>query len=194
VIALSYMYKNSYSKGFVVTLILLPAIVMVIIALVNGNLGLGVAIAGAFSLIRFRSAPGSGREIGTIFLAMAVGLALGVGYVGVAAALTVIVCAASVLLYSLPFASDGGAEKNLRISIPENLDYEGLFDDLFANYTTRHELTKVKTSGMGSVYDLSYTVVMRPHVSEKEFLDEIRCRNGNLTVGLGRVSTVKEEL
>lgn len=189
-----YMYRNSYTKGFAVTLALLPTIVQVVIMLVNGNLGAGVAVMGAFSLIRFRSVAGGSREIVSIFLAMAIGLATGMGYIGIAALCTAVVGAVSLLLQTLPFAEGSKAEKELKICIPESLDYEGIFDDIFAQYTQKNELIRIKTTGMGSLYELHYRILLRPGCSEKALLDDIRVRNGNLSVSCGRVSTLKEEL
>ncbi len=191
--AFAYMYKNHYSKGFAVSLALLPLIIQVVITLVNGNLGVGVAVAGAFSLIRFRSAQGGGRELVSIFLAMAVGLATGMGYVGIAAILVVIACLVQLVLLKSRFG-EGKKEKELRITIPENLDYEGVFDDLFEKYTASREETRIRTASMGSVYELSYNITMKEAGKEKSFIDEIRERNGNLNVSLGRISTAKEEL
>lgn len=193
-VSVLYMYKNIYNKGFVISLVLMPAIVQVIIMMVNGNLGTGVAVVGAFSLIRFRSVPGSSREIITIFLAMAVGLATGMGYVAYALMFVMMIGGASVLLYSVNFGQSSQLEKDLRVMIPESLDYEGIFDDLFQCYTSHHELLKVKTTNMGSMYELQYHVHLRKEVVEKEFLDELRCRNGNLNIVCGRVSATKEEL
>lgn len=192
--AFAYMYKNHYSKGFVVTLALLPLMVQVVITLVNGNLGVGVAVAGAFSLIRFRSVAGGGREIGSVFLAMAIGLATGMGYVGAAVLLGLTVCLIEVLLMNSRFGDGRQGEKELKIQIPENLDYAGVFEDVFEKYTTECTEQKVKTAGMGSLYELSYRVILRSGVSEQAFLDEIRTRNGNLSVSLGRTSARIEEL
>ena len=208
-IALVYMYKNTYSKNFVVTLALLPAMVQIVILLVNGNLGTGVAVVGAFSLVRFRSVPGSAREISAILFAMllfggetlkdfafamAIGLATGMGYVGVALLFLILVGLMTLLLTRLRFGESRAQEKELRITIPESLDYSGIFDDLFAKYTKRAELVRVKTSGMGSLYELHYRVALREPVIEKAFLDDLRCRNGNLTISCGPVSTVRDEL
>ena len=193
-IALVYMYKNTYSKNFVVTLALLPAMVQIVIMLVNGNVGAGVAVAGAFSLVRFRSVPGTAREIGVIFLAMALGLATGMGYVVLAAVFFVIIAVVLFLLTKLGFGTRRTDERLLRITIPENLDYDGLFDDLFATYTTAHTLERVKTANMGTLYELQYRVTLRDAQVPKAFLDALRCRNGNLTISCGPVSTVRDEL
>ena len=194
VIAGVYMIRSQYTKNFVVTLALLPAMVQAVIMLVNGNLGTGVAIVGAFSLIRFRSVPGSSREIATVFFAMAVGLATGMGYVTYAAIFTAVISVA-ILLYSLlPFGNPSAAVKTLKITIPETMDYEGIFDDLFAQYTRRAVLERVRTTNLGSLYELQYTIVLKDVKQEKAFLDEIRCRNGNLNILCARGMMNREEL
>ncbi len=180
--ALLHMYKNRTSPSFAVTLAILPAIVQIIIFLVNGNIGAGVAVAGAFSLIRFRSAPGNAREIGSIFICMAIGLATGMGYVALAALFFVIVAAVQFLLAALHFGSREECERMLKITIPEDMDYDGLFDDLFARYCREAVLEKVRTSNMGTLYELHYRVTLRDDGVPKAFLDDIRCRNGNLNV------------
>ena len=192
-IAFMYTLKNNYSKSYIVTLALLPAIVQVVIMLVNGNIGAGVAVAGAFSLVRFRSAPGTGKEITSIFLAMAVGLATGMGYIGIAAIFAVIITLANLLLSSLSFKGIGLEEKTLKITVPESLDFEGLFDDIFMRYTNTANLEEVKTSGMGSLYKLTYKVALRDKASTKGMIDEIRQRNGNLEVTCSRPVMVKAE-
>ena len=184
--ALLGMYKSKYSRSFVLTLALLPAMVQLIIMLVNGNIGAGVAVAGAFGLIRFRSAPGSAKEIGLVFLATAIGLATGMGYVAIAAVFFTIIAAVMLLLTLTGFGAGVDEERELKITIAENLDYDGLFDDIFEKYTASHQLTKVKTTNMGSLYKITLSVVMKPNVSNKEFLDELRTRNGNLDISLGR--------
>ena len=191
--ALLCMYKNKYSQSFAVTLAMLPAMVAVVIMLVNGNIGAGVAVAGGFSLVRFRSAAGTAREIGMIFLAMTLGLALGMGYIGLAVVFFFVMAAFMLLLTKLRFGGHSESERTLKISLPENLDYEGLFDDLFARYTDRCELDKVKTTNMGTLYELTYRIALKDASKTKEFLDEIRCRNGNLTISCGRAD-LKEAL
>lgn len=188
-----HSYKNRVSGSFVMALVLLPVMVQTVIMLVNGNLGTGVAVMGAFSLVRFRSAPGNAREISSIFLAMAVGLAAGMGYLGVAALLTAAVGVVTVIMVSIPWLNHG-AEKMLKITIPESLDYQGIFDDLFSRYTKRAELVRVQTVSMGSLYELHYRIALTDEQREKEFLDQIRCRNGNLTLVCGRVPENKAEL
>jgi hypothetical protein len=153
---------------------------------VNGNLGTSVAIVGAFSLIRFRSLQGSSRDIGFVFFAMTAGLTCSIGYLAFAAGITVLVCAVIVILYVTHFAENKTVEKKLRVTIPENLDYNGLLDDLFEVYTKKHRMEQVKTANMGSLYDVTYMVELKDENREKEFLDAIRCRNGNLNVVCGR--------
>ena len=186
IIAGTYLVKNRCSRSFAVTLVLLPAIVELVIILVNGNIGAGVAVAGAFSLVRFRSAPGKGQEITSIFLAMAVGLATGMGYVGVAVLFSVVVSLINLLLNVLKFGEAGDNFRTLKITVPENLDYEGKFEDIFNKYLSTYTFDEVKTSNMGSLYKITISVVMKPNVSNKEFLDELRTRNGNLDISLGR--------
>lgn len=192
-IAFMYTIKNSYSKSYIITLALLPAIVLMVIMMVNGNIGAGVAVAGTFSLVRFRSAPGTGKEITSIFLAMAVGLATGMGYIGLAAIFAVIITLANLLLIGSGFGSGSSEEKTLKITVPEGLDFEGIFDDIFARYTKKAELCEVKTSGMGSLYKLNYSVVMRDRASTKGMIDEMRQRNGNLEISCSRPVAVRAE-
>ncbi len=195
VAALFYCFKTAYSRSFVVTIALLPAIVQLVIMLVNGNIGTGIAVMGAFSLVRFRSIPGTAKDISAIFLSMAIGLATGIGYLGIATIFVIIMGVVSLVYGYIPLSdAPKEGEKNLRVTIPETLDYETIFDDLFARYTTSHSLEVVKTSNMGSLYQLRYNVVLRTGVSEKKFLDEIRCRNGNLEVALGRQVLTNEVL
>lgn len=184
VLTFVYAYKSQCSRGFAMTLALLPAIVTVIIMMVSGSLGAGIAVAGTFSLVRFRSAPGSAREICAIFLAMAVGLACGMGYPAFAALFTAIM-SAMLLLYSR-FGFGGkhaeNTERQLRITVPEDLDYVGAFDDLFEQYTASARLTKVKTTNLGSLNKLTYDITLREPGTEKALIDAIRCRNGNLEI------------
>lgn len=189
-----YMFRNIYTKSFVVTIAMLPVAVQVVIMLVSGNLGAGVAIAGAFSLIRFRSVPGSAKDICTVFFTMAIGFATGMGYVGIAVLMTAVFGGLVVLYTVTGFGEGRKNEKELRISIPESLDYTEVFDDLFLEFTQRAELLRVKTTNMGSLYQLTYHIVLKDTDREKEFLDQLRCRNGNLDILCGRVSTTKEEL
>ena len=183
------MYKNRSSQSFVLALAVLPTVVQVVIMLVNGNIGAGVAVAGAFSLVRFRSASGSAREISLIFLSMAIGLATGMGYVVLAGLFFVILAAFLLVLQSLRFGAGRENVRELKITIGEDLDYDGLFDDLFQKYTTSAELERVKTTNMGTLYELRYNIVLRDEHSTKAFLDELRCRNGNLNIVCGKPVT-----
>jgi len=183
IIAGIYMFKNKYSRSLAMTLVLLPAIVQVIIMLVNKNIGAGIAVAGAFSLVRFRSIPGTAREIGALFFAMAIGFVTGLGYIFYAFVFLLLVGGASLLLTQLSFGEDGSI-RFLRIKIPENLDYEGLFDDIFAKFTRSARLEKVTTTDMGSLFELTYAVHLKS--SSKAFIDELRSRNGNLNITLSR--------
>ena len=175
-------YRSRSTQSLAVTLAILPAVVQAVIMLVNGSIGAGIAVAGAFSLVRFRSAPGTAREIAAIFLAMAIGLATGMGYVGLAALLFLILAGAMLALTVLRFGQKEDAGRILKITIPEDLDYDGLFDDLFERYTTAHTLEKVKTTNMGTLYELRYRITLRQEPVPKVFLDELRCRNGNLNI------------
>lgn len=194
VIAWIHSRYNDSSKGFIMTLALLPAMVQMVIMLVNGNLGTGIAVMGAFSLVRFRSIPGSAKEISSIFLSMAVGLATGTGYITAAIIFVVIVGGVSILYNVTGFGEPGQKEKELRVTIPEGLNYTGIFNDLFEKYTTKYQLIRVKTANMGSLYKLEYRIALRDTQQEKEFIDDLRCRNGNLEITCGRISSGSEEL
>lgn len=196
ILALVYMYRSRYTKSFVVTLALLPAVVCIVIMLVNGNVGTGVAVAGAFSLVRFRSVPGTAREICALFIAMGTGLISGMGYLGFAALFTVVMCAVLMLYNRIDFGADKNAEKykTLSITIPEDLDYTGIFDDIFSEYTTHYELDRVKTTNMGSMFHLTYNIALRDASKEKEMIDKLRCRNGNLEISVSRQENTISEL
>ena len=193
VIAGLYMFRSHYSKSFVMTLVMLPAVVQVVILLVNGNLGVRFAEAGTFSLVRFRSVPGTAREITSIFLAMAVGLAAGMGYLGIAVLLVVVLGAVSMILTITSFG-DQRNRKDLRITIPESLNYTDVFDDILKSYAKNWELVQVKTTNMGSLYKLTYQIEMKDTSEEKKMIDELRCCNGNLEISCMTSSFGKEEL
>ena len=194
--AFAYMYRTRYTKSFVVTLALLPAVVCVVIMMVNGNVGTGVAVAGAFSLVRFRSVPGTAKEICTLFLAMGAGLIAGMGYLGFALLFTAVMCIMFVLYNRLDFGTKKNAAtfKTFTITIPEDLDYSGIFDDIFSEFTTSHDLVRVKSTNMGSMFKLTYNVMLRDVTREKEMIDKIRCRNGNLEIVVSKQETVGTEL
>lgn len=193
-IAVMYMMTTDYSKNFVITLTVLPVMVQAVIILVNGNLGTSVAILGAFGLVRFRSVPGTSKEIAAVFLAMAAGLAAGVGLLVYAVVFTVVVCLLMVVLTKTSFGEKKATEKSLKITIPETLDYTEIFDDIFAEYTKKATLERVKTTNMGSLFELMYLVSLKDEKQEKQLIDAIRCRNGNLTVQTGRPTIVRDEL
>ena len=193
-ISVAYMLSGKHTSSFSITLVMLPPLVALVIMLVNGNAGAGLAVAGAFALVRFRSTPGSAREICVIFFAMAIGLACGMGYVKVAAVSAV---ALSILLFVLSkfgFGSQKASARELKITIPENLDYTTVFEDLFQEYTSSVSLEAVKTTNLGSLYQLTYLIVMKDEKKEKEFIDALRCRNGNLTIACARPLVRPEDL
>ena len=196
VVALVYMQGTRYTKSFVVTLALLPAIICVIIMMVNGSVGTGIAVAGAFSLVRFRSVPGTAKEICTLFLAMASGLITGTGYLGIAAIFTAVMCLVFLILGKVDFGYRRNADKykTFRVMVPEDLDYTGVFEDVFSEYTSSCELMQVKTTNMGSMFRLTYDVVLRDPSREKELIDRLRCRNGNLEINVSRQATAATEL
>ncbi|MEI5992495.1 DUF4956 domain-containing protein [Candidatus Enterococcus mansonii] len=190
-----HMYRNVYSKNFVITLAVLPLLVQLVIMLVNGNLGTGVAVLGAFSLIRFRSVAGGAREITSIFWSMGIGLATGMGYVGYVVIYSLGITLFLLLLNTIHFGEKQKAtEREIKITIPEDLDYPDLFDDLFQHYTYSANLDSVKTTNMGSLYELRYRVLLKNRKDEKDLMDALRVRNGNLTIVSGKVSTNREEL
>ena len=190
IIALTYSFRTRYTKSFMVTLSLLPAVVCVVIMLVNGNVGAGVAVAGAFSLVRFRSVPGTAKDICILFLAMGTGLIAGMGYLGFAALFTLVMCAAFFVYNFLDLGSTKNAAvyRVLNITIPEDLDYTGIFDDIFEDYTRSCELIR------GSMFRLTYNITLREPAKEKELIDKLRCRNGNLEISISTQDTTTAEL
>ena len=196
IVAGCYMYRTRYTKGFVATLALLPAVVCVVIMMVNGNVGAGVAVAGAFSLVRFRSVPGSAKEIGAIFLAMGTGLVVGMGYLGYAFLFAIVLGAVSMLYSRLNFGAKKKSSlyKTLHITIPEDLDYTGVFDGILKKYTSEFELTQVKTTNMGSLFRLTYNLTLRTADKEQELINKLRCRNGNLEITVSKQETIIGEL
>lgn len=189
-----YTGQNVTTRSFALTVAMLPLITATVIMVVNGNLGAGIAVAGSFSLIRFRSVQGSGQEILAVFLAAALGLCLGAGYVGIACLLLILYLAAMQLLTVARFGTEGEKQQELRISLPEALDYDGLFDDLLSEHFTTCELERVRTVEMGTAYQLIYRVMPRKPHMDKAFLDAVRERNGNLPVSLGKVPQSKESM
>lgn len=193
-VACIYMFRHTYSKNFVVTLALLPLIVQMVITLVNGNLGAGIAVMGVFNLVRFRSIPGSAKDIGSVFLAMAIGLATGMGFIVLAVVFIIIVAIVNVGYVLSPFGKQKEPEKTLKITIPEDLEYDGVFDEVLTRYTEEHELTEVQTTNMGSLFLLQYAIHMKELGLEKRMIDELRCRNGNLKISCGRAAASKDVL
>jgi len=194
VVSLLYMFRNRHSKTLAITLVILPAVVQIIIMLANRNIGVGIAVAGAFSLIRFRSVPGNARDISCLFFAMALGFVTGMGYLLYGLVFLILIGLVFFLLTAVQFGQKEIETRTLRITIPEDLDYDGLFDDIFAKHTQSTELEKVRTSNMGSLYELTYRVTLRETVISKAFMDELRCRNGNLKILFSRRLSEKEEL
>ena len=192
--ALVFSFRSRHSSSFTLALALLPAAVTMVIIMVNGNVGAGLAVAGTFALVRFRSAQGTAREIVGLFLSMSIGLVCGMGYIYVAMLYFVIMAAFVLLLTLVKFGERNSGSRMLKITIPETLDYDGLFDDIFAQYTRRCTLTRVKTSNMGTLYELEYAVLLPEDVPPKAFLDALRCRNGNLNITCGRESSPGMEL
>lgn len=195
-LALIYTYKNHYTQSFVITLALIPAIVCAVILLVNGNIGAGVAVAGAFNLVRFRSVPGSAKEICAIFLAMGAGLTAGMGYLGYALLFSLILGLGS-LIYTqigLRFSKSAEKKKTLHITIPENLDYPQVFDEILNLYASEWKMLSVKTTNMGSLFKLTYHITLKDLKEEKKFMDELRCRNGNLEITISRQEAAPCEL
>lgn len=194
VIAKVYQFKTVYSKSFVMSLALLPTLIAIVIFLVNGSLGAGVAVMGAFSLIRFRSAPGGAKELVSIFLVMTIGIAIGMGYLVFATIFTLIMSLAMLLLEVVNFGQMKHSMRQLTIVIPESLDYESIFDDIFNKAANHVELANVKTSDMGSLFKLKYIIQLNGRMTEKELIDALRTRNGNLEIAISRYITKENEL
>lgn len=197
IISLIYIFSDRhrrFSTNFAITLVILPAITAVVIMLVGSNIARAFSMAGAFALIRFRSVPGDSKDISSVFFAMAVGLAAGLGYLQFAVIITLIIGVVYLVLMLSGYGMFKVTDKQLRITVPENLNFQGAFDDLFEQYTKTCKLTKVRTTNLGSLYELTYFVIMKKDADEKKFIDDIRCRNGNLNISLCTVETPKEML
>ena len=188
IIAIVYMYickKEGYQKNFIIGLLMLPAVVSVVILLVGSNVARAFSMAGAFALVRFRSIPGNSKDIAVVFLTMAIGLATGLGYIAFGVMGTVLIVLVIVILSVSGFGENKSEEKLLRILIPESLNYKDTFKDIFDKYLNYYEMKNVKTTNMGSMFELQYLVTAKKDMDEKAFIDEIRCRNGNLNISLG---------
>lgn len=194
VVALAANFKSRLSKSFLLSIVLIPAVVQVVIMLINGSVGTAVAVMGAFSLVRFRSIPGSAKEIVSIFLAMATGLATGMGYVTLAVLFVIIICIAMICAGFVKIKDKDDLIRELRITVPEDLNYAHAFDDLFEKYTSDTKLLNVKTTNMGSLYKLFYKVELNNGDDVQRFIDELRCRNGNLEISVSIPSSVENTL
>ncbi len=192
VAALALRRESEVSRSFLISLVVLPIIVTTVILMVNGNVGTGVAVAGAFSLVRFRSAPGKARDISAIFLVMTAGLACAAGYLALALLFTLAASGLMLLLSRVPMSCDRFAA--LHITVPESVHFADAFDDLFDQYTKSRKLVKAKTSNMGSLYKLDYKIEMKDPAAVQELLDALRCRNGNLEIALLNNAEGGEEL
>ncbi len=181
-IALTHKYTSKYNKNFLITLATLPLLISTIIIMVNGNLGTSVAVLGAFGFVRFRSIPGTSKEILAVLFCMTIGLVTGMGNLLFALLITIIGCLILYLYNKFTLFDENKYEKYLKITIPENLDYTEVFDDIFKKFTTDHTLVSVKTTNMGSMFDLKYRVTLEKEVNEKKFIDELRVKNGNLKI------------
>ena len=187
VISFAYMKtnkKNGYNSGFTTTLVMLPVIISIIILLVGNNVARAFSLAGAFSIIRFRSAPGDPKDISYIFFTLAVGLTCGMGYIGYAVIFTVTLCALMFVLDLLKFASPKGKSMHLKITIPEDLNYDGVFDKILNEYTNSYHIERIRTRDFGALFELNYMIQLKDNINQKQFLDELRCRNGNLNLSL----------
>lgn len=188
IVCMTYLFstpKRERSASFVLSLVILPSLVAIVIILIGGNIARAFTTAGIFTLVRFRSLPGDSKDISFVFLSMAIGLSSGLGYLTLSAVITVIICIVIIIVNKVTAKNIRQKEKRLRILIAEDLNYEGIFDEVLEKYTSYFELNKVKTTNMGTMLELHYDLMMKKGVSEKEFIDELRCRNGNLTVQLG---------
>lgn len=184
--ALVFSAGTKYTSSWKISIALLPAVVTVVIMMVNGNIGAGLAVAGTFALVRFRSQPGSAKEVTGLFFAVAIGLICGMGYVGVAVIFFIVMSGATLLLSKIKFGEAKAGVRNLTIVIPENLDYDTVFNDIFEKYTSSCNLMRVKTTNMGTMFELRYEVILKDLSESKQFIDEIRCRNGNLNITFAR--------
>lgn len=183
-IAITHKKTAKSNKNFLVTISLLPLIVTSVILIVNGNLGMSVAVAGTFGLIRFRSIAGTSKEILLVFFAMAVGLTIGAGYAILSIIITLIGCLLLLILNKITIFDENKNEKYLRITIPEDLDYTEVFSDILKKYTEKYTLSQVKTTNLGSLFELKYLVTLKNNINEKDFIDEIRIKNGNLKISI----------
>ena len=184
--ALVFSINSKYTSSWKISIALLPAVVTVVIMMVNGNIGAGLAVAGTFALVRFRSMPGSAKEVTGLFFAVSLGLICGMGYIGIAVIFFAIMAIAVIVLAQFHFGEADSAIRTLKIGVPETLDYDSLFDDVFEKYLKKCDIVRVRTTNMGTLYELTYEVILKDNSKSREFLDELRTRNGNLNIMLGR--------
>ena len=194
ILAITFMYRNTYTKSFVLALVLIPAIETVVIMLVNDNLGVGLTVAGSFALIRFRSVKGNAKELATVFIAMTIGIVCGTGYVMLAAIFTLLLCLVMFVLTVTDFAKQSGNERYLKITIPESLNYDEVFDPVLKKYSNSYELETVKTLTLGSLFRVDYKVNLKNSTNTKQMIDEIRTLNGNLEIMCSKPAVNREEL
>lgn len=186
VMSLVYLFtyrKENYSKGLSITIILLPAIVSLIVMMVS-SMATALGVAGAFTIIRFRSTQGNPKDLAYIFSSLAIGLACGKGYLLAAAIMIVVLAAVLLILYFIGYACPRSTKMNLKITIPESLNYTGVFDEVMAKYTSQHKLVKVKSTNFGTMFDLTFVIAFKKDADQKLFLDDLRCLNGNLNIML----------
>ncbi|TCK90593.1 uncharacterized protein DUF4956 [Natranaerovirga hydrolytica] len=187
IISIIYMKtceKGSYSKNFAITLIIVPTVMAIIIFLIGTNIATAFSLAGVFSMIRFRSAPGDPKDIAYVLFTMAAGLACGLGVFSYAIMFTLLLCLFMLLLDKMHFGNKNMSNKLLKITIPEDMDYEGRFDEILQQYTSEYELRKIRTMDLGTLYELIYDITIEGNINQKEFIDALRCRNGNLNIAL----------
>ncbi len=194
VLALVYMYRNTYTKSFISALVLIPAIETVVIMLVNDNIGVGLSVAGSFALIRFRSVKGNAKELAAVFLAMTIGIICGSGFIVLAGIFTLLLCLAMLALELLDFGKMSENERYLKITIPESLNYDEVFEGILKKYTSRHELVSLKTLTLGSLFRVEYVITMKDPKQLKKMIDELRTRNGNLEIMCAKAAVDREEL
>jgi hypothetical protein len=194
VLALAYMYRNTYTKSFISALVLIPAIETVVIMLVNDNIGVGLSVAGSFALIRFRSVKGNAKELAAVFLAMTIGIICGSGFIVLAGIFTLLLCLAMYALELLDFGKMSENERYLKITIPESLNYDEVFEGILKKYTSRHELVSLKTLTLGSLFRVEYVITMKDPKQLKKMIDELRTRNGNLEIMCAKAAVDREEL
>ena len=194
ILALAFMYRNTYTKSFILALVLIPAIETVVIMLVNDNIGMGLSVAGSFALIRFRSVKGTAKELAVVFIAMTIGIVCGAGYVALAGVFTLLLCAAMLVLTMIGFGKISDNARTLKITMPESINYDNAFNGILEKYCKHYELQNVKTLTLGSLFRVEYDIELKDNGKIKEMIDELRVRNGNLEIMCSRPAVNREEL